>query len=270
MKGDQFGPSLSFAPIAQQYDARYEIPVAHLVACYERLRTAGILPSEGVVLDAGCGTGQMSLPLAKMGYEVRGYDISEEMIEVARSKVGAGLKVRYDVADVRALPEASGAFDAVVVCKLFIHVSDWENAARELLRVLRPGGSLVLLNDAIALENSVRAYFGRQADEAGFTDRFVGLRPGRRQDLVALLEANGCAEVRVDGGEQSWSRELSYGTIIEQFRERLFAEFWLMPVATYDVILVETARWVDSLPQGRNTIEAISPRLGVQVFRKQG
>jgi hypothetical protein len=74
----------------------------------------------------------------------------------------------------------------------------------------------------------------------------------------------------VDGDEQSWSRELSYGTIIEQFRERLFAEFWLMPVATYDAILAETARWVDSLPQGRNTVETLSPRLNVQVFRKQG
>jgi ubiquinone/menaquinone biosynthesis C-methylase UbiE len=270
MTTGQFGPSLSFSPIARQYDARYEIPVAQLMTCYERLRASEILPRRGVILDAGCGTGQMSLPLAEIGYEVRGYDISPEMIEVARSKVGAGLSARYDVADVRALPEASGAVDTVIVCKLFIHVSDWENAARELLRVLRPGGSLVLLNDAIALENSVRTFFGQQADAAGFTDRFVGLRPGRRKDLVALLEANECTEVRLDGAELSWSRKVSFGTIIEQFRDRLFAEFWLMPVAKYDAILAETTQWVDSLPLGRDTVETIVPSLHVQVFRKHG
>jgi SAM-dependent methyltransferase len=270
MTADRFGPSLSFSPIAHRYDARYEIPAAHLMACYERLRASGVLPARGVVLDAGCGTGQMSLPLAQMGYDVRGYDISPEMIDVARAKVGAGLAVRYAVADVRALPEAAAAVDAIVVCKLFIHVGDWENAARELLRVLRPGGCLVLLNDAIALENGVRTYFGRQADDAGFTDRFVGLRPGRRKDLVALLEASGCTEMRVDGAEQSWSREVSFGTIIEQFRERLFAEFWLMPAASYDAILAETTQWVDSLPRGRSTVETVTPRLHVQAFRKQG
>src|SRR4051794_33030074 len=170
MTTESFGPSLSFSLIAEQYDARYHIPNDQLLACFQRLRTQGVLPTRGVLLDAGCGTGQMSLPLAGLGYEVRGYDISPEMITVARSKVQAGHHASYNVADVRSLPEPDSAVDGIVACKLFVHVSDWRGAVVELLRVLRPGACLLLLNDAIALENSVRSFFGQKADEAGHTD----------------------------------------------------------------------------------------------------
>jgi SAM-dependent methyltransferase len=268
MTTEPFGPSLSFSPIAEQYDARYQIPNEQLIACFERLRAHDVLPGHGVLLDAGCGTGQMSLPLAELGYEVRGYDISPEMIAVARSKVRPGLRATYNASDVRSLPESDEAFDGIVVCKLFVHISDWRNAVVELLRVLKPGACLVLLNDAIALENSVRSFFGQRADDAGHSDRFVGLHPARRSELTLFLLESGCTEISVDAGQQTWSRELTYGAILDQFRQRLFAEFWLMPESDYDRVLEETSQWVDTLPQGRDTLDTISAQLYVQVFRK--
>jgi len=78
------------------------------------------------------------------------------MIAAARSKVSSGMRAQYDVADARALPEADNAVDAVIACKLLVHISDWRNAVLEILRVLKPGGCFVQLNDAIALENTVR------------------------------------------------------------------------------------------------------------------
>jgi len=268
MTTEPFGRSLSYSPIAEQYDARYQIPNDRLLACFQRLRTQGVLPAQGVLLDAGCGTGQMSLPLAELGYQVRGYDISPEMIMVARAKVRAGMRATYNAADVRSLPEPDSAVDGIVACKLFVHVSDWRKAVVELLRVLRPGACLVLLNDAIALENSVRFFFGQRADEAGYTDRFVGLHPARQSELAAFLVESGCTEVSVDSGDQRWSRELTFRTILDQFRQRLFAEFWLIPKNDYDAILAETSQWVDTLPEGRDTVDAISARLYAQAFRK--
>jgi hypothetical protein len=166
------------------------------------------------------------------------------------------------------LPEEDDSVEGVIACKLFVHISDWSSAATELLRVLRPRRCLVLLNDAVALENSVRSFFGHRADEAGYRARFVGLHPARVDDLTNYLEKNGCLEVPMDSGSQSWTRQLSFGAILEQFQQRLFAEFWLLPRPVYDDILAETSEWVDSLPEGRRTTETISAHLHVRAFRK--
>jgi SAM-dependent methyltransferase len=70
-------------------------------------------------LDAGCGTGQVSLPLAARGYDVRGIDISKEMTMLAQAKVRSTWKADYSVADVRSIPAEENSFDAAVVSKLF-------------------------------------------------------------------------------------------------------------------------------------------------------
>ena len=270
MTTERFGPSLSFSPIAEQYDARYQIPIDKLLTCFESLRRRGVLPAAGVLLDAGVrdGTDVASARRTRL-HGARLYDISPEMITVARSKVPSGVRATYDTADVRSLPEPDDAVDGIVACKLFVHISDWRSAVVELLRVLKPGACLVLLNDAVALENSVRSFFGQKADEAGHTDRFVGLHPARRDDLTEFLVESGCTEIKVDSGDQRWSRELTFGNILDQFHQRLFAEFWLMPQSDYDRILMETSQWVDALPEGRDTVDTISAQLYVQAFRKR-
>ena len=96
----------NFSPIADRYDATREIPSAQLGACYERLVRQGLLPVEGTIVDAGCGTGQISLTLAELGYEVRGYDVSATMVKIAQAKCRAEWKASYAVADVRSLPES--------------------------------------------------------------------------------------------------------------------------------------------------------------------
>ncbi|CVI57338.1 class I SAM-dependent methyltransferase [Agrobacterium leguminum] len=268
MTAETVAPTLSFSPIASCYDERYQAPTQLLMNCYDRLVTYGALPAQGVILDAGCGTGQMSLPLAERGYEIRGYDVSEEMVAAAQKKVAPNQHAKYMVGDVRKLPEQDGAVDAVIACKLLVHVSDWRNAVTELLRTLKSGASFIQLNDAVALENTVRDYFGKLANEAGFENRFLGLHPAKEYELVELLDKQGCSEVRVDVSDLSWSREISYGVILDQFKKRFFAEFWPIPVVEYERILEETARWVDRLPMGRNTVETIVPRLYVRAFRK--
>ena len=90
----------------------------------------------------------------------------------------------------------------------------------------------------------------------------------RQSELTAFLVESGCMEVSVDSGDQTWSRELTFGTILDKFRQRLFAEFWLMPESDYDAILAETSQWVDTLPEGRDTVDAISARLYALAFRK--
>lgn len=258
------GATNDFSPIAARYDATRGIPEAVLGACYERLIRAGALPSGGTILDAGCGTGQLSLPLAARGYAICGVDVSAEMLAIAQSKAQTAC---FAAADVRALPARTAAFDAVVVSKLFMHVGDWQNACRELLRVLQPGACLVHISDRGAFGNAVRKQFAARADAIGFGDRFPG---GRDLAPVAeFLAAQGCGMVPVDAADLRWERRIRHGDILDQLEERLFAEFWHLPTAAYAGILADTARWVEAQPNGRDTVETLTPWLSVEAFRKR-
>jgi ubiquinone/menaquinone biosynthesis C-methylase UbiE len=260
--------SSDFSPIAARYDATRDVPEDRLRACYARLITRGVLPETGQVLDAGCGTGQVSLVLAGMGFDVHGFDISPDMIDIARGKIRTGWRARYDVADVRALPVADGSVDAVVVSKLFQHVGDWRAGCRELLRVLRPGCCLIQVNDRGAFGNAVRKHFAARADALGFVERFPGVR-----DKVAFdtyLAEHGCEAVAVDVSDLTWLKPVIYGEALAQIEEGLFAEFWYLPDDAYRQILDETARWVDQQADGPRTIQRMTPWLTVDVFRKGG
>jgi len=95
------------------------------------------------VLDAGCGPGLYAAALLEAGADVTGFDASPVMVGLARKGVGG--RARIDQARLGdRLPLQDGTFDAAV-CALAIHYADDESAAfRELHRLLRPGGVLVV------------------------------------------------------------------------------------------------------------------------------
>jgi hypothetical protein len=95
--GRPLPPTSDFSPIAARYDASREVPAALLHAAFDRFAAAGLLPQGCRVLDAGCGTGQMSLPLAERGHVVVGFDVSPGMVAIARGKVPAGAAADYRV-----------------------------------------------------------------------------------------------------------------------------------------------------------------------------
>jgi MPBQ/MSBQ methyltransferase len=93
-------------------------------------------------LDAGCGTGFQTALLAAMGYETHGVDLSAGLLAQARRKLE---RAKLLLGDVQALPYDEGAFDTVVCCgSTLSFVEDPPAAARELGRVLVPGGTLAL------------------------------------------------------------------------------------------------------------------------------
>jgi demethylmenaquinone methyltransferase/2-methoxy-6-polyprenyl-1,4-benzoquinol methylase len=101
-------------------------------------------------LDVCCGTGDLAIELAaRVGPEgtVVGCDFSEPMLELARRKAGDRelSQVRFEWADALELPYPNGAFDAVTVGFGARNLADLDGGLRELARVLRPGGRLVIL-----------------------------------------------------------------------------------------------------------------------------
>lgn len=101
------------------------------------------------VLEAGCGTGRVSLEIARAGGNVACIDISSEAIALTRRTFSAsGMPVETMVASLFALPFKNGEFDVVWNAGVLEHFSEQERkeALTELLRVVKPGGVLVTLN----------------------------------------------------------------------------------------------------------------------------
>lgn len=97
------------------------------------------------ILDVGCGDGVLALELAGRGAQVTGVDASPRMIAIARKRARRdGRDVDFKIAKAEALPFASGTFDVVVAITVLCFIEDTAAALREMIRVLKPGGRLVI------------------------------------------------------------------------------------------------------------------------------
>jgi len=112
-----------------------------------------ILRQRGAVhiCDAGCGGGIFSLRLAACGFHVSGFDISADAAALARRLLmDRGYPAPdFRAADIRATEYADGTFDAAVARSVIDHLplTDGVAAVRELLRIVRPGGCVLLTLD---------------------------------------------------------------------------------------------------------------------------
>jgi SAM-dependent methyltransferase len=143
----------------------------------DRVLDLAAVPSSAVVLDVGCGNGRYLSALRERGHRgpLVGLDYSPGMALVARAYAPTV------VGDVQAIPVRDGAVDVALCAHMLYHVSDLPRAVGELRRVLRPGGSAVVVtngpdhtaeSDAI-LERSVWEVAGLRV-ELGVNHRRFG------------------------------------------------------------------------------------------------
>lgn len=140
-----------FDRIAGRYDLLNSLMTAGLHHAWRAKAAdrAELEPGQSA-LDVCCGTGDLSMELAKRvapDGRVVGCDFSEPMLDLAREKAVAGgiASIRFEWADALDLPYDDGRFDAVTVGFGVRNFADRERGLREMARVLKPDGRLVIL-----------------------------------------------------------------------------------------------------------------------------
>jgi demethylmenaquinone methyltransferase/2-methoxy-6-polyprenyl-1,4-benzoquinol methylase len=161
-----------FAAIAKRYDLLNHLLSGNVDRRWRRFlanrvadRLAGNKGSR--VLDVACGTGDLSLTLFDItGAQVTGTDFCRPMLDIAvRKALAQGGKIKFVEGDALALPFREDSFDAVTIGFGLRNLAVLDVGLKELLRVLRPGGCLAVLEfskpQMLGMRKLFQVYFDR-------------------------------------------------------------------------------------------------------------
>lgn len=184
-----------YARLARRYDRRWSFYIEAGVG--ETTRRLDLKPTDRL-LDVGCGTGALLHVLSHSfpAMQLAGIDPSPEMLSVARQKLGASVELQ--VAWAEGIPYPNDLFDVVVSCSVFHYLRQPVVALKEMLRVLRPGGSLVITDwcdDYLAC---------RVCDGALRVLSAAHFRTYRERECRELLQAAGVGAVLTERYRINW------------------------------------------------------------------
>ena len=140
MPGDREHLRATFDGAALLYD---EVRPGYPGALFDEVVSLSGIPEGGRILEVGCGTGQATIPFARLGYEVLCIELGENLAAVARRNLAAFPNVEVRTGDFEKMPLPEGAFDLLVSATAF-HWLDPAVAYRKAAGVLRPTGVIAL------------------------------------------------------------------------------------------------------------------------------
>jgi ubiquinone/menaquinone biosynthesis C-methylase UbiE len=179
----------SFDDQVASYDRWDATPLGQLVDQVEKDAIFALLPDlhGRRVLEVGCGTGNISLELARRGARVAGLDVSGPMLSAAQQAASQlGLPIAWIRGEAAALPFPQQSFDGVISILALDFMPDRPGVVGEMVQVLRPGGFLLL-----ALLNRYSLWTLKRLLKAWFTPSlWRGVRFISPNELTRLLVTN--------------------------------------------------------------------------------
>ena len=240
---------ISFDRVSEIYDATRAMPPEMEGEVIDRLIEIGGIEPHSRVLELGIGTGRIAGPLShKVQSRYYGIDISLKMMKKISGKVrGHTVPV---CADTRRLPFGKMSFDAVLAIHVLHLVENWSCAIDEAIRVMTPGGVIVIGGEA--------------GDRRSMVERlFAGLEPAAKRKISAAaekLDAGGgppgvllldqaAQYLRKKGASLTYPPPVEHEirtpipTVLNFFKERSFQFLWEVP----DDILEEVLSGITSV-----------------------
>ena len=154
-----------------------------------------------VVCDAGCGCGAYTLRLIRHGFDVSGFDVAGNAVEIAERLIqGAGKSAKLKTASVLQTGYQENEFDAVISRDVLDHMrkADARRAVWELYRITKPGGILLFTLDGMDEEYEREPHHvteeGDYLFESGKWEGMV-FHPYRREEVMDLIDVK--AEIQV-------------------------------------------------------------------------
>jgi len=281
-------PSLSFDPVAHLYDATRGHPEAVALEIAHAMEQSVEATPELVInatttprfLELGIGTGRIAFPLASLGHDYTGVDISEKMLAQLEAKMLSmgwqelmlpwgnepdedvqhavqirrfvqhplGMQppqasMRLVVSDMTKLPFLDTSFDAVVAVHVFHLVDGWEQAVQETLRVLRPGGSLLHCWDEYEkLDDgpNISEEWSKIVQQLG--GRLGRPGAGSVQRVTEWLHGHGYQTERIQA--VTWHRTVSPRESLERITQRLWSSTWSVPDDIFAQSVERLNAWV--------------------------
>ena len=223
--------SPSFARIAPTYDALRPLSAGDRAGLEAMLQEAA-LGGADLVVEVGCGTGRLTLPLAGLTpARVMGVDAETRMLEVARAKDVAG-RVEWVRGSAYRLPVADGTAGLVVMAMVIHLLRQRTRAFGEARRVLRPGGP-----DARGGRLCIWTFTPRHVEDFYLNAFFPGIAVIDRprfpavEVLTAELRRAGLAQVRVEVREEV--RRMAIADVVDRVRGRYISTLGMLPPLEY-------------------------------------
>jgi ubiquinone/menaquinone biosynthesis C-methylase UbiE len=233
--------SQSFDRAASIYDKTRPLPES--TARHGIQAILDITGLEAFILDAGTGTGRISIPLLARGARLAGCDLSMKMLTRLQEKFSPAPLAQADAA---LLPFPANSFEAVLTVHVMHLVGPWREALREFRRVLKPDGKYLNIRTyepvGISVREEIRDFWRSWVIAQGIDVRQPGVQ--NRTELLQELEIMGAHVMDVE--VVRYPRVYTLREELERYQTRVYSDTWKIPDGIFEESVQELrARIVD-------------------------
>lgn len=248
----------------------------------EVLERTGFAGKRCSILDAGCGTGRISFPLAKKfpNLRIRGVDVSDQMLSLLEQKIEKSGIQNYEIekASLLELNEPPKSYDFSIVSSVLHAIREWKTAVDNIVNAT--GGHLVLISET---SDMYRLVLNRQEYGEGLMGRFWGEYSGLRKKYslpsvesaqVGIKWQLGCPEVLdylKDRGvlesrfelSRRWAMEFTVEDLVEIVEKKAYSYMFAADEGAYGHVVSDLKGWLkkENIPNS----DRVSTNNGIRV-----
>src|SRR5574341_202645 len=231
--------SQSFDRAANVYDQTRPLPKPTATRGIQAIRD--ITGPEALILDAGTGTGRISIPLLERGARLIGCDLSMKMLRRLQEKFSSAPLVQ---ADAVLLPCPANSLDAVLTVHVMHLVGPWQEALRVFRRVLKPGGAYLNIRTYEPVGKSIR---GQTRDfwHSWIKAQAIDVRqPGVQNSIEFLQELQRMDASVTEVEVVRYPHIYTLREELERYQTRVYSVTWNIPEDIFEASVQEIRAWL--------------------------